>query len=274
MSVLAGGPKYGTPWSRDELILALYLYCQIPFAQTKAGNPEVIRLASVIGRTPAAVARKLGNLGAFDPVLAERGVSGLTHFSKADSEVWQSFSSDWPRLIAEAQHILAGGEWTTPPESPPEGIIVRPPGATETTRPVSVRLCQGFFRRAVLASYAGACCMCGIDIPALLTASHIVPWAADETNRANPRNGLCLCALHDRAFDCGILMIHPFDLTVCVADRVVASRNPAVHWSLTNLNGKHIRLPDRFTPAPEFLAWHAENVYHTNGIAGLLDRHE
>jgi putative restriction endonuclease len=44
---------YGSAWSREELILALYLYCQIPFAQTKASNPEVIRLAELLGRTPS-----------------------------------------------------------------------------------------------------------------------------------------------------------------------------------------------------------------------------
>ena len=64
--------KYGSLWTRDELVLALYLYCQIPFAKTKANNPEVIRLAHVIGRTPASVARKLGNFGAFDPLLASQ----------------------------------------------------------------------------------------------------------------------------------------------------------------------------------------------------------
>ena len=76
--------KYGTAWSREELTLALYLYCQIPFAQTKASNSEVIEFARVLQRTPSSVARKLGNFGAFDPLLAQRGITGLTHFSKAD----------------------------------------------------------------------------------------------------------------------------------------------------------------------------------------------
>jgi putative restriction endonuclease len=65
--------KYGTLWTRDEQILALYLYCQIPFKKTKANNPEVIKLANLLGRTPSSVARKLGNFGAFDPRLAAQG---------------------------------------------------------------------------------------------------------------------------------------------------------------------------------------------------------
>jgi len=32
-----------------------------------------------------------------------------------------------------------------------------------------------------------------------------VPWASDETLRLDPRNGLCLNALHDAAFDRGLI---------------------------------------------------------------------
>jgi putative restriction endonuclease len=73
-------PRYGVPWSRNELILAFELYCRIPFQKTKASNSEVQELAKILGRTPASVARKLGNFGAFDPELRKaktsyRGVS-------------------------------------------------------------------------------------------------------------------------------------------------------------------------------------------------------
>ena len=56
-------------------MLAFHTYCQIPFAKTKASNPDVISLAELLGRTPSSVARKLGNFGAFDPMLAEKGIS-------------------------------------------------------------------------------------------------------------------------------------------------------------------------------------------------------
>ena len=61
--------KYGEPWTREELILAFDLYCRIPFQKTKANNPDVIQLAELLGRSPASVARKLGNFGSFDPEL-------------------------------------------------------------------------------------------------------------------------------------------------------------------------------------------------------------
>ncbi len=50
-----------TDWSREQLLVTFNLYCRIPFAKTKANNPSVIEVASVIGRSPAAVAMKLGH---------------------------------------------------------------------------------------------------------------------------------------------------------------------------------------------------------------------
>ncbi|MBN1627575.1 MAG: hypothetical protein JW944_13710, partial [Deltaproteobacteria bacterium] len=99
--------KYGVEWSRDELILALYYYCQIPFAKTKANNPEVQKLAEIIKRSPSSVARKLGNFGAFDPVLAKKGITGLTHYSKADKSIWNEFTGNWDGLVKESKNILS-----------------------------------------------------------------------------------------------------------------------------------------------------------------------
>jgi len=42
-----------------------------------------------------------------------------------------------------------------------------------------------------------------------LVAGHIKPWAEDEANRLNPRNGLALNALHDCAFELGLFTIRP-----------------------------------------------------------------
>lgn len=66
-------------WTWDELILAMNLYCNLPFGKMHRLNPEVIELASVIGRTPSAVAYKLGNLASLDPSLKARGVKDTDH---------------------------------------------------------------------------------------------------------------------------------------------------------------------------------------------------
>jgi len=79
--------RYGTLWNREELVLAFELYCTIPFQKTKANNPAVQNLAILLHRTPASVARKLGNFGAFDPALQRIDIKGLTHTSKPGTDL-------------------------------------------------------------------------------------------------------------------------------------------------------------------------------------------
>ena len=159
--------------------MALYLYCQIPFAQTKTSNPEVVKLAQVLERTPSSVARKLGNFGAFDPLLAEKGIVGLVHYSKADKDIWQEFYGRWDVLVEESQMLLVGVtvETAFATEQEPETLppLVLPTGPTTQPRLVMTRLYQSFFRKAVLASYGNRCCLCGMELKPLLVGSHIKP---------------------------------------------------------------------------------------------------
>lgn len=253
--------KYGVSWSRDELVLALYLYCQIPFARTKANNPEVIRLATILGRTPSSVARKLGNFGAFDPLLAKQGISGLTHASRMDREIWQEFYGRWDNLVAESQCLLSTLPVVTTPLVQKElPIISRPDGPTERPATILSRLCQSFFRKAILSSYESTCCVCGIDLPQMLVASHIVPWAANKESRSDPENGLCLCALHDKAFDRGLISIKT-SLEIIVAPSVKSSKSEFAKYSILNFQDKRIMLPRRFPPKSEYLQWHLENRF-------------
>jgi len=253
--------KYGSPWTRDELVLALYLYCQIPFAKTKANNPDVIELAKLLGRTPASVARKLGNFGAFDSRLAQRGVSGLEHFGKNDLIVWNEFQNNWDELVSESCQLLARTTPASDAFSPELDSALRiPEGPTTVTRAVVVRIGQQFFRRAVLSSYQYQCCICELDIPALLVASHIVPWSRRLDIRLDPTNGLALCVLHDCAFDRGLLTIDR-DLCVRIKPNVLRMTSTAVSQMLTAYNGRTIVRPSRFAPLPEYLVWHQQHVY-------------
>lgn len=61
-------------WSKDETVLALALYCKIPFGKISKSHPQVIELAKLLGRTPAAVSMKMGNFGRFDEELAQKGI--------------------------------------------------------------------------------------------------------------------------------------------------------------------------------------------------------
>jgi hypothetical protein len=80
------------------------------------------------------------------------------------------------------------------------------PRSTEAERLVVMRIGQDVFRDALM-DYWGACCpLTGITDPALLRASHIVPWAeCSDAQRLDVHNGLLLSALWDAAFDQGLV---------------------------------------------------------------------
>ena len=81
------------------------------------------------------------------------------------------------------------------------------PQTTETERLTIERIGQGIFRRALVEYWDGRCAVTGINDPALLRASHIVPWAActSDAQRLEVHNGLLLSALWDAAFDSGLV---------------------------------------------------------------------
>lgn len=72
---------------------------------------------------------------------------------------------------------------------------------TEAIRQVKVRTNQGAFRKMILETYHNRCCITGLDIPQLCIASHIIPWSDRKDTRMDVRNGLCLSATYDKAFD-------------------------------------------------------------------------
>jgi putative restriction endonuclease len=56
-------------------------------------------------------------------------------------------------------------------------------------------------------AYNSTCCITGNPVPDLLVAGHILPWSDFPEERLNPRNGLCLTAHFDRAFDRGLITL-------------------------------------------------------------------
>jgi hypothetical protein len=249
----------GLPWTRPQLILGFELYCRVPFGRITTRNPLVRDLAGIIGRTPASVARKLGNFGAFDPVLAARDVRGLAHGSKLDRAIWDEFHQDWGKLVSDAHAIresLTPGAEITPVFEPPTG----PSERIATTKQ---RLHQAFFRDAVLSSYNARCCITDLPLVPCLVAGHIIPWSVDATRRADPTNGLCLSATFDRLFDAGLITIDS-SLTLSVSKLVRSIEDRAVSDLITSRHGQPISLPARFSPDPKCLQWHREHIFrHT-----------
>lgn len=84
-----------------------------------------------------------------------------------------------------------------------ERRIADMPRTTEAERLVVQRIGQDLFRARLMDYWQGRCPLTGISDPALLRASHIIPWADCECDaeRLDVHNGLLLSALWDAAFD-------------------------------------------------------------------------
>ena len=259
-------------WTREEAIIVFNLYCRIPFKDSNKSHPDVRRFAEIVGRTPSAVNMKIGNFGSLDPELKRRGISGLGNVTRLDRQVWDEFHQDWEALIDESDALIAAREreLASPSESDePVKQVGNERDSEESALQLGkerdvvrkARQNQAFFRNAIISAYDGRCCVTGIDVEPLLIASHIKPWArSDGAEKLNPRNGLCLNALHDRAFDRGLITLAD-DFTILVSRQIAGSANGAVQAMLLGYSGKRIRLPDRFVPRGDFIAWHRDNVF-------------
>lgn len=252
-------------WNREQLILAINLYWKIPFGQMHSRNKHVQHLATLIGRTPGAVARKLGNFASFDPQHKKRDVHGLPNAGQLTESIWYEFYDNLNTLAYESERLLASIE-KKPIESlvPLEPEIWQLKEGKEKERLIKARVNQRFFRDMILASYNEACCITGIKQRSLLVASHISPWSKDELNRMNPQNGLCLNALHDKAFDNFLITVTP-DYHIKVSNKLKKqSKSLGIQQSFIQYEGQKIILPKRYLPSPEFLSEHNKKFNERN----------
>lgn len=249
-------------WSEVETKRALYLYFQLPFGQLHSANPEIIELANAIGRTPSSVAMKLANFASLDPKITETGRKGLAGASNLDRRIWAEFNHDWTRLILDAEALASTSVGTSNAVKEMAETFVHEPfvGPTSVTATVEQRIGQRFFRRAVLANYDSKCCLTGISEPRLLNASHIMPWSVDRDNRHNPRNGLCLSATFDRAFDRGLMGIDEAG-RARFSPALLASKDAETRSHFQPFEGQILREAARFEPDPTFLRWHHQNCF-------------
>src|SRR6056297_1389168 len=233
-------------WSEEEVQKALALYLRLDFGKFHSRNPQVISLGEMLGRTSSAVALKLTNLAALDDSLPQKGMANA---SRTDRRVWAEF-------LHSPDAVLRAYEEQTHAQGLPTGFAER--RAAFEARQDEVhqsqqarRLGQGFFREMILTSYQSRCALIGLDSPKLLTASHIVGWAEDSTARLNPSNGICLNALHDRAFDRHLITFDD-DLRMIIApDLPEATRRQLIKGA-----AERLAMPSRFLPDPGFLSRH------------------
>lgn len=130
------------------------------------------------------------------------------------------------------------------------------PKATEAERLVVQRIGQGLFRSALMDHWQGRCCITGLDVPELLRASHVRPWAMCETDeqRLDVFNGLLLAPHLDALFDAGLMTVGDDGLVHVAAeltpDRRIKLGLPEV-MSLATLRPAH----------QEYLQFHRQHVW-------------
>lgn len=267
IAVLPKNIMSSSRWTKGQVKLAFHLYCQIPFGKIDGRNKEIIALAKIIGRTADAVAMKMLNIASLDPAITSTGRKGLNRASKLDEDVWEEFHADWEGLALECSLLMKGlrEERDEPTKMPDVDEAIDLADFAGETRQVLTeqRIKQSFFRRTVLASYRGRCCMSGLAEPRLLIASHIVPWGKDKGNRLNPSNGLCLSALHDKAFDKGLITLTD-DFRIVVSNELKRRDETFIKEVLLPLNGRPIEPPQRFLPQLTFIAWHRNELFVDN----------
>jgi putative restriction endonuclease len=249
--------KGETLWTKEQCILTLNLYSKIPFGQMHRTNPEVKELAELIGRVPSAVARKLGNFASLDPKLQERGIKGLPNTSKLDKEVWKEFMQDWDNQYMESEYVLAKKKNTTIEKLYKVDLDkYKQREGRDSVKMVKVRLDQEIFRGVVLSNFNNQCCFTGITLVDLIVASHIATWRDDSKNRLNPKNGLALNALHDKAFDKYLITVTE-DLKIKIASKFYNYKDiQSIKQNFIDYDGKDIIAPQKFDPDAAFLRIH------------------
>ena len=247
-------------WTKEETIIAFNVYCKIPFKNSSKTHPLIVKYANLIGRTPSALNMKIGNFGRLDPELKQQGITGLTHGSVLEEEVWNEFNGNWDKLAFESEKLIAELQNKNIEEFEAIDIGDLPKGE-DREAVIKARVNQSFFRSTILSSYNLKCCITGLSIPDFLIASHIIPWSRNEEYRTNPHNGLCLNSIHDRAFDKGFITITPEYKVLISRYFDDYSDDIAVNEFFKRFQNQPIILPDRFLPSKSFLDWHYCNIF-------------
>ena len=263
----------GVAWTREQRLIALNLYCKLPFGKLHKGNPVIEEVAAKMGRTPSSLAMKLCNFASLDPVLHARGIAGMKGAANEDRSIWNEFKANISVLGPLSEELLHDLLTAKPDEEvdlldhervrlEPSRDLIAPSGPTETRSTVKVRRGQQFFRQSILSAYGVRCCISGINIPRLLVASHIKPWRDFPNERLDLRNGLCLSSLQDAAFDHGLITLDS-QMKVVLSKRLRSYfPQPALEQNFVPYEGIAIRLPDRLAePSADFIRYHRDVVF-------------
>jgi len=127
---------------------------------------------------------------------------------------------------------------------------------TEREQLVKQRIGQDVFREALIKYWKNCCAITTLDIPEMLRASHIKPWADcdNDSDRLNIYNGFLLSANYDALFDKGLItfddkgnIIYSNKLSKSQIIEIGGDKYKSLHW-----------IDERHLP---FLEWHRNHVF-------------
>jgi predicted restriction endonuclease len=133
---------------------------------------------------------------------------------------------DEEKVTEEFKKRFASGDYSVP----------------DTFSSQKVRHGQKMWRDTVLENFRFVCCICGLDVPTLLEASHIRGWNESPSEGLDLRNGLSLCTIHHTAFDKKVIDIGN-DGIVRVDDQISKSTNAMVREIILRFDGVRIASP-------------------------------
>lgn len=128
----------------------------------------------------------------------------------------------------------------------------------DAIREAKIRLNQSAFRKITLWNYQNKCCITELEILEVNRASHIIGWAENKNTRMDPRNGLCLSATYDAAFDRKLISLdddYRIILSRYLRDRVPSKSLQDYFFAR---EGIKIRLPQRYLPLRTYLEIHRQ----------------
>lgn len=111
---------------------------------------------------------------------------------------FSEFGDELPRMLA--QRYAINRERTVVTGNVNTGV---------TTREVEQRIGHQVFSDNVKDNFNHSCCFpnCQVEGKNFLVSGHIARWADNELLRGHTGNGLCLCLMHDKAFERGYFTI-------------------------------------------------------------------
>jgi len=144
-----------------------------------------------------------------------------------------------------------------------ERATLTAPKTTERRALVQSRIGQGLFRENLIRRWNGRCAVTGLDLVAVLRASHIKPWRdCNNAERLDTYNGLLLSPSYDAAFDAGLITFDDAGGLI-VSAQLTPERSARLGLSTS------ARIPGLADQNRRYLAHHRANVFMTGPLTAV-----